>query len=270
MIGRALALVLALLLFATQAAIAEEGSGEPVNWSRTGLYLEFDGQLKIENFRTPTNRPKPDSATTGAFSLRAGWRPTQALAFELQYEYLFTTCFVILSNLLLQADEACNAVVAVHHKVVGANLHERIECALAMVCMPASPNGVAVHDFVPWHNLQRPTTQAPEGKPTPETPTFDRQPLGHGRPTEHLPKSIGLSGLLAQHQHLIISGPTPEVLHCTRCLLREGLQRSDGQFTVKGIGHSKPSHQQRCTHGRLDRREQFVQRCDGRPIIDTL
>lgn len=90
MIGRAFALGLALLLLlAAPSAFAEEASTEPVDWARRGVYLEMDAQLTIEDFRAPTNRPPQPSNTSGSFSMRAGWRPTLSLAFEVQYERLF-------------------------------------------------------------------------------------------------------------------------------------------------------------------------------------
>lgn len=101
MIGRALALGLATLLLATPVAFADEASdsmadvdipdeeedeAEPVNWGRTGLYLEAGGMVIVEDFRTRTNPPQAVSGTTGAISVRAGWRPGRPLAFEAQYE----------------------------------------------------------------------------------------------------------------------------------------------------------------------------------------
>jgi opacity protein-like surface antigen len=104
MIGRALALGLTTLLFASQAVFAdetpdsmgdvdipaeEEEEAEPPNWARTGLYLEFDGQFIADDFRQTTNRGKPKSGVGGGLAVRAGWRVGRPLAFEIAYERVF-------------------------------------------------------------------------------------------------------------------------------------------------------------------------------------
>lgn len=110
MIGRALALGLTILLFAAPTAFADETSdemggvaipsedeaeeepeeeAEPINWGRTGPYLEFDGQFIAEDFRQTTNRGKPNSSVTGGLAVRAGWRVGRPLAFEIAYERVF-------------------------------------------------------------------------------------------------------------------------------------------------------------------------------------
>lgn len=106
MIGRALALGLATLLFASSAAFADETADsvislegvEPVNWARTGVYLELNAAVSVEVFRDRNNpleggpdpsATKPDESTTGNIGFRAGWRAARPLAFEIQYERIF-------------------------------------------------------------------------------------------------------------------------------------------------------------------------------------
>ena len=90
MIGRALALALATLLFTAPVASAAEMANEPVNWARHGNYLEAGGGVRFEQFRATTNRGTPTSGEGGNFSLTAGWRPADRMAFEIQYERVFS------------------------------------------------------------------------------------------------------------------------------------------------------------------------------------
>ena len=107
MIGRAIALGLTTLLFASPAVFAdetpdsmgdveipadeeEEDEAEPIDWGRSGLYLEFDGQFIAEDFRQTTNRGKPNSGVGGGLAVRAGWRVGHPLAFEIAYERVFS------------------------------------------------------------------------------------------------------------------------------------------------------------------------------------
>ena len=107
MIGRALAVGLAALLFAAPVALADETSDEmggvaipseeeeeeeekePANWARKGIYLEAGGEAIFEAFSSTTNRGKPISEVGGAVSGRLGWRAARPLSFEIQYERVF-------------------------------------------------------------------------------------------------------------------------------------------------------------------------------------